>query len=227
MPPRTESDDLLVDGPATARVTLVLAHGAGAPMDSPFMAAVAHGVAEHGVRVARFEFPYMRARRESGARRPPDREPTLLARWREVIAALGGGAKVVIGGKSLGGRIASMVADDAAVRGLVCLGYPFHAPGKPPGNRIAHLATLRTPALILQGTRDSFGLPAEVGAYELSPAISVEWLEDGDHSFKPRARSGRTEQQNLAVAIDAVVRFIGSLERVGETHLDGLGTAYR
>ena len=214
MPPasaRPDDSDLLVDGPADARSTLVLAHGAGAAMDSPFMTTVARGVADHGIRVVRFEFPYMGSRRDGGARRPPDREPVLLARWREVIDRLGGGARVVIGGKSLGGRIASMVADEAGARGLVCLGYPFHAPGKPPGARIAHLATLRTPAVILQGTRDPFGVPAEIETYDLSAAITVEWLEDGEHSFKPRARSGRTERDNLAAAVAVVVRFIGAL----------------
>ncbi len=203
--------DLLVDGPADAAATLVLAHGAGAPMDSGFMAAIARGIAARGIRVARFEFPYMRARRESGARRPPDREPALRARWLEIVDRLGGGAGLVIGGKSLGGRIASLVADDAGARGLVGLGYPFQAPGRPAGSRIAHLATLRTPALIVQGTRDPFGGPAAVASYELSPSILVTWIDDGDHSFKPRARSGRTAAQNLAAAVDAVADFVDAL----------------
>ena len=111
----------------------MLAHGAGAPMDSPFLDTIARGLAERGLRVVRFEFPYMRARRTSGARKPPDREPVLRASWREAIEAAGGGGpgRLVIGGKSLGGRIASLVADETGVRGLVCLGYPFHPPGRP------------------------------------------------------------------------------------------------
>ena len=114
----------------------------------------------------------------------------------------------MIGGKSMGGRIASMVADDAAVRGVVCLGYPFHPPGKLEKTRTNHLENLRTPTLILQGTRDSFGSPEEVRGYKLSSAIRIEWLEDGDHSFKPRARSGRTEADNVRAAIALVAEFI-------------------
>jgi uncharacterized protein len=204
-------DELLVDGASGAPLTLVLAHGAGAPMDSPFMATIAHALAGDDLRVVRFEFPYMRARREGRGRTAPDREPVLLDAWREVIASLGGGGQLAIGGKSLGGRIASMVADEAQVRGLVCLGYPFHPPGKPPGARLKHLKTLRTPALIVQGTRDSFGNRSEVEDYELSRQIRVAWMEDGDHSFKPRARSGRTEAQNLAVAVEAVRDFLEAL----------------
>ena len=123
-----------------APLTLVLAHGAGAPMDSPFMEVMATRVAAAGWRVARFEFPYMARRREDGKRRPPDRESVLLQTWVTVIDALGA-EHLVVGGKSLGGRMASMVADEAQVRGLVCLGYPFHPPGRPERTRTAHLET--------------------------------------------------------------------------------------
>jgi uncharacterized protein len=202
----------LVDEPAAPGCgTIVLAHGAGAPMDSPYMATMARGLAERGLRVVRFEFPYMRARRERGERKPPDRQPVLEKAWREVIERLGGGGKLVVGGKSLGGRIASMVADTAGVRGLVCLGYPFHPPDAPERLRTAHLKNLRTPTLIVQGTRDSFGSPAEIEGYDLSPAIRVLFLADGDHSFKPRASSGRTERQNLETAMDAVAAFVAGL----------------
>ena len=177
------------------------------------MATIAQGLAGSDLRVARFEFPYMRARREHRGRGIPDREPVLLDAWREVITSLGGGRELVVGGKSLGGRIASMVADETQVRGLVCLGYPFHPPGKEAGARLKHLKSLRTPALIVQGTRDSFGGRVEVEQYELSQQIRIAWIDDGDHSFKPRARSGRTEQQNLAAAIGAVRDFLKALLR--------------
>jgi hypothetical protein len=202
----------LFDGPEDSALTLVLAHGAGGPMDSPYMATIARGVAARGSRVARFEFPYMRARREEGKRKGPDPAPVLAASWKRAVAALGGGGKVVVGGKSMGGRIASMVADELGARGLVCLGYPFHPPGQPERLRTAHLADLHTPALIVQGTRDPFGLPEEVAAYTLSPAIELVWIPDGDHSLKPRASSGRTEKENLAAAVEAVAAF---LERRG------------
>jgi predicted alpha/beta-hydrolase family hydrolase len=197
--------DFLFDG--AGDVTLILAHGAGAPMDSPFLNAMARGLAERGVRVARFEFPYMRGRRE-GRRRPPDREPVLLQTWRDAVEALGGGGRIVIGGKSMGGRMASLVADEIGVRGLVCLGYPFHPPGKPETLRVKHLAALRTPTLIVQGTRDALGTREEVEDYTLSPAIRLVWLEDGDHSFKPRVSSGHTEKGHLAAAVEAVAGFL-------------------
>lgn len=191
----------LYDGPATAPHTFLFAHGAGGAMDTPFMAQVARGLGERGIRVVRFEFPYMAARREGTKRGgPPDRQPVLLDTFRRVIEEHGGGAQVAVGGKSMGGRMASMVADEMKVRALVCLGYPFHPPGKPQQTRTAHLESLRTPALILQGTRDAFGTPEDVAAYTLSPAIRIEWLEGGDHSLKGR----------LPRAIDLAASFVSA-----------------
>ncbi len=205
------SPQILFDGPADSALTVALAHGAGAPMDSPFMDAFAEGLAARGFRAARFEFPYMIRRRETGTRRPPDRATVLLDTWRAVIRELGP-VNLVIGGKSMGGRIASMVADETGVRGLVCLGYPFHGPGKPINpDRLAHLETLATPALFCQGTRDSLGSAEDVAGYTLSPAIELNWLEDGDHGFKPRKASGLTEEGNWTAAIDAVARFLEGL----------------
>jgi predicted alpha/beta-hydrolase family hydrolase len=206
-----KQSEMLIEGSVGARLTVVLAHGAGAPMDSPFMNTISRALGRAGLRVARFEFPYMRARRESGRRGAPDREPVLLQSWRDAILALGGGSRLIIGGKSLGGRIASMVADEMGVRGLICFGYPCHPPGKPERLRTGHLESMRTAALILQGARDSFGRREEVSGYRLSRAIRVVWIDDGDHSFKPRASSGRTESDNLALAITEAANFAKSL----------------
>src|SRR2546421_1775806 len=173
--------NLLIDGPDPAPHTLVLAHGAGGAMDTPFLNIVARGVAARGIRVVRFEFPYMAARRTGGKRGAPDRQPVLLQAWRDVVAELGGGPSVVIGGKSMGGRMATMVADELRVRGVVCLGYPFHPPGQAEKTRTAHLETMTTSALIVQGTRDPFGTREDVKNYRISPTIRIEWLEDGDH----------------------------------------------
>jgi predicted alpha/beta-hydrolase family hydrolase len=203
---------MIIDGKPDARITVVLAHGAGAPMDHPFMNAIAAGLAGKDVRVVRFEFPYMTARRGDGKNRAPDRQPVLMQTWREVIANLGGPNRIVIGGKSMGGRIASMVADEVSAAGLICLGYPFHPPGALTRLRTAHLEKLKTPALIVQGARDSFGLPEEVAKYQLSPKIRVVWLADGDHSFKPRASSGRTLEQNMAEAIAQMKSFLAGLK---------------
>jgi len=104
--------------------------------------------------------------------------------------------------------MASMVADELGVRGVVCLGYPFHPPGQPTRLRTEHLAILVTPTLIVQGTRDPFGTRDEVVSYRLSPAIEIEWLEDGDHSFKPRKSSGFTERDHIAQAIERVAELM-------------------
>ncbi len=201
---------LHLDGPEDAPCTVALAHGAGAPMDSPFMATIAEGLAGRGLRAARFEFPYMMRRREDGRKRPPDREPVLREAWHAVIAELGPD-RLIIGGKSMGGRMASLVADEAGVAGLVCLGYPFHPPGRPEKTRTAHLEALATPTLILQGERDPFGPPDDVAGYRLSPQIRLHWLADGDHGLKPRKASGRTEAENLAEAVDAIAAFAAEI----------------
>ncbi|MGZ5433065.1 MAG: alpha/beta family hydrolase [Thermoanaerobaculia bacterium] len=174
----------LTDGPENARHVFLFAHGAGAPMDHAWMNTVAEGMGAQGIRVVRFEFPYRAARRAAGKKGgAPDRQPVLLDTWRRVIEEHGGGGKVCIGGKSMGGRMASMVADEMGVRGLICFGYPFHPPGKPDQLRIAHLEHLSTPALLLQGTRDPFGTREDVATYPLSKSVRVEWIERGDHSL--------------------------------------------
>jgi predicted alpha/beta-hydrolase family hydrolase len=199
--------ELLFNGPKEARKTLALAHGAGAGMDTPFMNAFAAGIADRGFRVARFEFPYLADYRQTGKRRPPDREPVLRQTWLRVVEILGPKG-LVIGGKSMGGRIASLIADEAGVEGLICLGYPFHPVGQPDRLRIEHLRTIQTPTLILQGERDPFGSREEVTPLRLSAVIRIEWLEDGDHSLKPRKKSGRTEQQNWQAALSKMVGFL-------------------
>jgi len=208
--------DFLFDGPATAPMTVALAHGAGAPMDSGFMNSLAADLAAAGDgrwRVARFEFPYMAARRRDGRRRPPDRQPRLLESWRAAIAALGAG-NIVIGGKSMGGRMASLVADECRVHGLLCLGYPFHPPRQPDRLRTAHLADLTTRTLVVQGTRDPLGGTPEVATYPLSPAIRVHWIEDGDHDLVPRKKSGRDKDMTWHEATDAAAGFLADLMAV-------------
>ena len=170
----------------------------------------AEGLAERGIKVARFEFPYMAKTRDTGKKGPSNPQPVLMETWRKVIAQLGA-QRLVIGGKSMGGRIASMVADEAGVAGLVCLGYPFHPVGKSEQLRVTHLETLTTPALILQGERDPFGSKGEVAAYKRSSAIKVHWLADGDHDLKPRKSSGRTSDQNWAEALGALAAFVEAI----------------
>ena len=195
----------LETGPADGP-TLLLAHGAGAAMDSAWMDDMAARLGSRGVRVLRFEFAYMAARRD-GRRPPVPRADRVLdeyrAAWEEA------GRPAFIGGKSYGGRVASMVADSLSASGLVCLGYPFHPPGRPEQPRTAHLEHLATPALICQGERDPMGTTADVAGYALAPAITVSWAPDGDHDLRPRkAVSGRTFAENLDAAAAAVASFL-------------------
>jgi len=194
--------DFLTDAPEEVIATILLAHGAGAPMDSASMTAIALALASASFRVVRFEFDYMASRRASGTRKPPPRAETLVSEYAAAIEALGTKGPLIIGGKSMGGRVASMIADaffaSGGINGLLCLGYPFHPPEKPQQLRTAHLADLKTPALIVQGTRDPFGTRDEVPGYTLSSSITVHWLEDGDHDLKPRKSvSGFTTADHL------------------------------
>jgi predicted alpha/beta-hydrolase family hydrolase len=208
--------NFLLDGPEDARVAILLAHGAGAPMDSASMNATTKVLAGAGFRVARFEFGYMAARR-TGERKPPPKAETVMPEYVAAIDDLGPTAgPLVIGGKSMGGRVASMIADSEyaarRIAGLLCLGYPFHPPGRPTQLRTKHLIGLRTPALICQGTRDEFGDRYEVGEYGLSDEIELLWLEDGDHDLKPRkAISGFTTAQHLQTLAEAATVWVGRI----------------
>lgn len=205
--------DLRFDGPSDSSHKIALTHGAGAPVDDAFFETLVAALTERGLRVARFEFPYMKKRREDGVRRGPDRAPVLLDTWRAVMDELGDASTWVIGGKSMGGRMASMIADEVGARGLACLGYPFHPPGKPDKPRVDHLRALRTPALFLQGERDAFGSVEEIAAYGLAASVRLHWLPDGDHSLKPRKRSGRSHDDNIVEAADTIARFVADLFR--------------
>lgn len=193
-----------------SQATLILAHGAGAPMDSEFMQGMAGRLARRGVSVLRFEFPYMAARRAGAGKRPPNPQAQLLESWGEVyrqVRALVEGP-LAIGGKSMGGRMASLLADELGADALICLGYPFYAAGKPEKPRVAHLAGLRTRSLIVQGERDALGSRAAVGGYSLAPGISLEWLAAADHDLKPLRVSGFTHAQHLDRAADQVAAFL-------------------
>ncbi len=222
MNPAAPSAPRLIDGPDAAPATVLLAHGAGAPMDSPFMAAIASGLAEMGWRVVRFEFAYMARMRETGRRQGPDRMPVLQEVFRQQVRlekTQQPGRPVFIGGKSMGGRVASLLVDELAasdgVRGCLCLGYPFHPPGKPLQLRTEHLAGLQTPTLILQGERDSFGRREEVDTYSLSPQLQLRWIPSGDHSFKPTRSSGLSEAENWATAVALGDQFLRELAQAG------------
>jgi predicted alpha/beta-hydrolase family hydrolase len=195
---------------APASATLILAHGAGAPMDSDWMSDMAARLAAQGVNVLRFEFPYMAQRRVDGGKRPPNPAPKLLECWREVYAVVRRhvAGRLAIGGKSMGGRMASLLADELGVDALVCLGYPFYAVGKPEKPRVEHLAELKTRTLIVQGERDALGNRETVEGYALSPSIELMWLAAGDHDLKPLKASGFTHEEHLAAAAQKVASFL-------------------
>ena len=205
--------NLQINGPDDG-LCYVFAHGAGADKDSAFMQQVSAGLAQQGIRVVRFNFPYMDKRLQDGKKRPPDRAPKLIDAYIDVIAQLD--CPVVIGGKSMGGRMASLLVNDERaqnldIKGITCLGFPFHAPGKEPGERIDHLLAMPKPMLIVQGTRDAMGTQQEVAGYQLSSNIEFKWLEDGNHDLKPRVKSGLTHEQHIESAITAVAEFVKKL----------------
>jgi hypothetical protein len=205
----------LISGPDTATATLLLAHGAGAGMESSFMVQMAQLLADRNVRTLRFEFAYMAARRDGGKRKPPPKAELLAGEYRAAVEAARekiGTGPLAVGGKSMGGRVASFVADElfaaGDVQALVCIGYPFHPPNKQQQLRTAHLEALACPTLIVQGDRDPFGGKHEVGDYALSSAIRFHWADDGDHDLGPRGASGFTRKGNLAAAADAIAAFL-------------------
>ncbi|MBS53610.1 MAG: alpha/beta hydrolase [Oceanospirillaceae bacterium] len=187
----------------------ILAHGARAPSDSEFMVNMAELLAERGICVVRFNFPYMEMNKEDGKKRPPNRLPALLEDYEQLVNLLG--RPCVIGGKSMGGRVASVLAqtqESPFVKGCGCLGYPFHPPGKPDNLRTDHLQQLSKPLFIAQGTRDALGSQEEVSGYDLADDIELLWLEDGNHDLKPRVKSGFTQQQHLQTTADALAELI-------------------
>ncbi len=200
-------NDYLIDGDKDQPI-FIFAHGAGAGMDHEFMASVAKGLAKKGIQVIRFNFPYMVKRAEDGKKRPPDRAPKLLEAYQQVISEYAKDNAIVIGGKSMGGRMASLLAGEENVAAVACLGFPFHPPGKPENFKGDHLASVSKPLLILQGERDTFGKREEFSEFALSESVQVEFLPDGDHSFKPRKKSGFTEQGNIDLTVQHLATFI-------------------
>jgi uncharacterized protein len=195
--------------------TLVLAHGAGAGQASRFIVSFAAGLASRGLDVLTFNFLYT----EQG-RRVPDRAEALEACYRAAIEsarshALFGGNALFVGGKSMGGRIASHLAaiDPTEIRGLVLLGYPLHPPGKRNQLRVAHLAKIRVPMLVVQGSRDPFGTPDELRPHVegLAAPVTVHGVENGDHSLAPPKRGPRSSDEVYSELQDIIATWIARL----------------
>ncbi len=199
--------NLLWTGPQQGPA-LVLAHGAGAPMDSPFMAAMASLLADEGVRVCRFEFAYMAARRE-GLRKPPPRAEVLDREFLAVMDRIPG--RVCIGGKSMGSRAACRTAGrfgPERIAGVVCLGFPFHPPGQPSRLRDDLGAAGAAPVLVVQGERDPFGTRGEVEAMRLPETCAVTWIAQANHDLAPPRSAGLSKADALAQAARAVADFV-------------------
>lgn len=203
--------NLLFDTPRNplVDVAVVLAHGAGAGMDSDFMVAMAQGLCAQGIAVVRFEFPYMAQRREGGSRRPPDKMPVLEETFSALLQQFG--PRCVAAGKSMGGRVASHLLARQECLAAMSLGYPFHPPGKADQVRMAHWPQILRPWLIVQGSRDPFGTQEEVSSYALPPSARVRWLADGDHDFKPRKASGFSQSAHWQSAVLAMAEFVKEL----------------
>lgn len=199
----------------------ILTHGAGAGIESDFMKGMVRDLNKSGLQTIAFNFPYMKIMEETAKRRPPDRMPKLIQAFKnqlEIYQDEYPNKKLVIGGKSMGGRVASLVASEIektqnnSINACICLGFPFHPPKKLNKYRGDHLSNLTTATLILQGERDTFGTRFEIDGYSLSNSVTVNFIPDGDHSFKPRVRSGYTLSQNIEQSVVEIVEFISRLQ---------------
>lgn len=205
---------------------VILAHGAGADKNSEFIVDFSARLAKLQIEVHCFNFPYMNKMLETGKRRPPDRMPKLIEAYKQEILKIMKqgmltGKQLFIAGKSMGGRVATLLAAEynsdnleseitslPDIKGVIALGFPFHPPKRDDKYRGEHLESLRVPTLIIQGERDSFGTKLECASYSLSDAVSIRYLPDGDHSFKPRVKSGFTVDSNLTKATKEIELFI-------------------
>ena len=205
----------LVDGPADARWTVVLAHGSSIPMDHPFLTTVAEGLAKRNICVVRFEFPYMRRRfldgTDSGESTTPNKLPRLQAAFRDAVAAAPVTGRLAVAGKSMGARVAGTVIDDVRADAMVALGYPFHAPGKADEPNLEPLSQPECPSIVIQGTHDTFGTKDEVAGYDLGEHVELHWLEGANHGFEPTKGSETTAEAYLEEAIQAFADFLNKV----------------
>ncbi|OBX34223.1 alpha/beta hydrolase family protein [Halomonas elongata] len=189
---------------------LLLTHGAGAGQDSDFLVELRRALADVGVQTLAIEFAYLRRMRREGRRRPPPRVEKLveeLASWRDALSPHLE-APLWLGGKSMGGRVASMLAARDGAAGLVLCGYPFHPPRRPERQRLDHWPELRCPTLVVQGERDPFGTRDEVEGYDLPDVAEVRWLKDGEHDWRPRRASGLTRIELIHEGARGIAEFM-------------------
>ena len=186
--------------------TLILAHGAGLPMDSDWLNTLSEKFNYLGVKVIRFNFPYMQQRVDSGKKMPPNKLPILIDCFNDIIDNTAG--KVFIGGKSMGGRIATMVANNNSVKGVIAFGYPFHPVGKPEKMRTEHLKQFKKPCLIIQGERDPFGKKDEWQGFSIDPNIDLFPIKTANHDLKPLKSSGLNLDNALDLSVSKAIEFM-------------------
>ncbi len=189
-----------------SEIPIIFLHGAGAGPNSSFISTLTHAIQRQKLSIARYEFNYMAQAQKERKRRPPERIPKLISELTEIIDELPI-PQVILGGKSMGGRIATMLLDHPKIIACFALGYPFHPKSKPDKLRTEHLAQTQKPCLIIQGTRDPLGSKEEVPKYKLDSNIKFHWIEDGDHDLKPRKASGFSHAQHINKSVEKIVEF--------------------
>ncbi|MEW6992437.1 alpha/beta family hydrolase [Colwelliaceae bacterium 6441] len=193
-----------------ASALVIFAHGAGADKSSAFMNEISRLLNDENINVLRFNFNYMDKRLADQKRYPPERMPKLIACFESVLDTIDSQLPIFLAGKSMGGRVAATMAENSLdnVKGVMCLGYPFHPQKQPEKLRLAPLQQTTLPVLIIQGERDALGSKKEISAYEISGLCQITFLADGDHNLKPRVKSGYNHQQHLQSAVNAMTGFI-------------------
>ena len=200
-----------------AKALVIFAHGAGADMNHQYIEELVQLMNAQQLNVLRFNFPFMDKRKLDGKRRPPDRMPALVACYQSILANVTTTLPIYIAGKSMGGRVAAILAGDKdlmkahLIRGVICLGYPFHPVKKPEKLRLVPLQETQLPVLILQGQRDALGSEIEINEYEVSTYCQLHFFNDGDHDLKPRVKSGYNLKQHQSAAVNTMRRFIDEI----------------
>jgi predicted alpha/beta-hydrolase family hydrolase len=199
------------------KALVIFAHGAGADMHHPYIEELVGLMNAQQLSVLRFNFPFMDKRKFDSKRRPPDRMPALVQCYQAILAKANSTLPIYIAGKSMGGRVAATLAGDSVlmksnlVRGVICLGYPFHPVKKPEKLRLAPLQDTQLPVLILQGERDALGSESEIKQYQISSRCQLHYFNDGDHDLKPRVKSGYTLKQHQTTAVHKMRSFIDEI----------------
>ena len=209
-------DNILINGPKEAKNILLLAHGAGAPMDSVFMNTISGGLNKNGIITIRFEFPYM-AKKRLGKNTFPDKFDELCTFYNKIylnIKKINPNKNIWLGGKSMGGRVSTVISRSLDIKGVIVFGYPFHPINKLDKIRLESLKLSGPPILIIQGTRDKFGTIAEVKKYKIHKNNTICWIKDGDHSYNTLKKSKLSSEEAIIQAYNQASLFINETKSI-------------